>query len=70
VHEKAAKENGKRVLVERLWPKRISKKAARIDEWLREGAISDKLRKSSAYDPKKWRISSKKTRKSLRLRRI
>jgi uncharacterized protein YeaO (DUF488 family) len=36
VYEKAAKEDGTRVLVDRLWPRRISKKAARIDEWLKE----------------------------------
>ena len=54
VYEKSAKDDGTRVLVDRLWPRGISKKAAKIDEWLKEIAPSDKLRKWFGHDPSKW----------------
>lgn len=54
VYEKSAKDDGTRVLVDRLWPRGISKKAATIDQWLREVAPSDELRKWFGHDPSKW----------------
>ena len=42
------------MLVERLWPRGVSKDAARIDLWAREAAPSTKLRKWFAHDPVKW----------------
>ena len=65
VYEKAAKEDGTRVLVDRLWPRGISKKAAKIDQWLREIAPSDRLRKWFAHDPKKWQVFKQKYVKEL-----
>jgi len=65
VYEKAVKEDGTRVLVDRLWPRGISKKAARIDEWLKEVAPSDKLRKWFAHDPKRWQGFEQKYTKEL-----
>jgi uncharacterized protein YeaO (DUF488 family) len=41
-------------LVDRLWPRGISKDKACIDLWLREIAPSDRLRKWFSHDPKKW----------------
>ena len=49
-----AKEDGRRVLVDRLWPRGLSKEAARVDQWLRDLAPSDALRKWFAHDPAKW----------------
>ena len=43
-----------RVLVDRLWPRGLSKEKARIDLWLKEIAPSDDLRKWFAHDPCRW----------------
>lgn len=47
-------EDGVRILVDRIWPRGISKAAASIDEWRRDLAPSDELRKWYAHDPTKW----------------
>lgn len=54
VYDEPAAEDGKRILVDRLWPRGISKDAARIDEWLKEIAPSDELRKWFGHDPARW----------------
>jgi uncharacterized protein YeaO (DUF488 family) len=54
VYEKASPEDGKRILVERLWPRGLKKEEARIDEWLRDLAPSNELRKWFGHDPSKW----------------
>jgi uncharacterized protein YeaO (DUF488 family) len=54
VYEKSSLKNGKRILVERLWPRGLKKDEARIDEWLREVAPSTELRKWFGHDPAKW----------------
>jgi uncharacterized protein YeaO (DUF488 family) len=53
-YDKPAKADGYRVLVDRLWPRGISKSEARIDLWLKEIAPSRELRKWFAHDPHKW----------------
>ncbi len=53
-YEKATPEDGKRVLVERLWPRGLKKEDAKIDEWLKDLAPSTKLRKWYGHDPDKW----------------
>jgi uncharacterized protein YeaO (DUF488 family) len=53
-YEPATKADGTRVLVDRLWPRGVSKKAARIDHWLKEIAPSAELRKWFDHDPAKW----------------
>ena len=47
-------QDGFRVLVDRLWPRGLSKEAAKIDLWAKETAPSDRLRKWFSHDPKKW----------------
>jgi uncharacterized protein YeaO (DUF488 family) len=47
-------EDGFRVLVERLWPRGLSKAEAALDLWLKEVAPSPGLRKWFGHDPKKW----------------
>lgn len=54
VYEPVASEDGFRVLVERLWPRGISKERAALDLWLKEVAPSPKLRSWFGHDPAKW----------------
>jgi uncharacterized protein YeaO (DUF488 family) len=53
-YEPPAPEDGTRILVDRLWPRGISKKKAAIDEWMKEIAPSTKLRKWFGHDPARW----------------
>lgn len=55
VYEPAASEDGARFLVERLWPRGVSKTSLRLDGWLKDVAPSDALRRWFAHDRKKWR---------------
>jgi len=54
VYDAASPDDGYRVLVDRLWPRGISKEQARIDEWLRHVAPSDELRKWYHKNPSCW----------------
>lgn len=54
VYDKAGPEDGKRVLVERLWPRGIKKSAVHVDAWLKEVGPSTALRKWFGHDPEKW----------------
>ncbi len=54
VYEPASKEDGTRILVDRLWPRGLSKEAAQIDLWLKEAAPSTDLRKWFKHEPEKW----------------
>lgn len=53
-YEKATKDDGDRILVERLWPRGLSKQKAAIDLWLKEVAPSTELRRWYGHDPDKW----------------
>lgn len=54
IYNPPSKEDGFRILVDRLWPRGLSKEKAKIDLWLKEIAPSDHLRKWYGHDPKKW----------------
>lgn len=54
VYNPSAKDDGKRILIDRLWPRGLKKEDARIDEWIKEIAPSNELRKWFGHDPKKW----------------
>ncbi len=54
VYEAASEGDGYRVLVERLWPRGVSKAAARLDAWEKGAAPSDDLRRWYGHDPQKW----------------
>lgn len=54
-YEKPDKTDGTRILVDRLWPRGLTKRKASIDLWLKEIPPSTKLRKWFGYDSKKWR---------------
>lgn len=54
-YEKPEPADGTRILVDRLWPRGLTKEKAAIDLWLKEVAPSTELRKWFSHDPKKWR---------------
>lgn len=54
IYDSASPDDGVRILIDRLWPRGISKEEARIDFWLKEVAPSDELRKWFNHDPEKW----------------
>lgn len=54
VYEPYAPADGRRILVDRLWPRGLKKDTARIDLWLKDVAPSNELRKWFAHDPAKW----------------
>jgi len=65
-YEPAAKSDGMRVLVDRLWPRGVTKLAARIDHWVKEVAPSTELRQWFAHDPEKWAEFQKRYRAELK----
>lgn len=54
VYDEPDEDDGLRVLVDRLWPRGMSKKRAKVDLWLKDIAPSDELRKWFAHEPEKW----------------
>jgi uncharacterized protein YeaO (DUF488 family) len=53
-YDRATRTDGKRFLVERLWPRGIRKSDLPLDEWFKEVAPSTKLRKWFSHDPARW----------------
>ena len=53
-HEPADEADGYRVLVDRLWPRGLSKEAAALDEWVKEIAPSQTLRRWFNHEPARW----------------
>jgi uncharacterized protein YeaO (DUF488 family) len=54
VYDQVAKDDGLRILVDRLWPRGLSEERANVDLWLRDVAPSDSLRKWFAHETEKW----------------
>ena len=54
VYEPPAEEDGRRYLVERLWPRGLSREKAKLDDWLKNAAPSAELRQWYGHDPAKW----------------
>lgn len=65
-YQAASPEDGYRILVERLWPRGITKARARLDLWLKDIAPSQDLRKWYNHDPAKWAEFQKRYRVELR----
>ena len=65
-YEPPAETDGIRVLVDRLWPRGVTKSRARIDLWLKEVAPSTELRKWFGHDPDKWPEFQKRYRAELK----
>lgn len=53
-YEEARKADGVRVLVDRIWPRGVTKEAAKIDEWAKELAPTTELRKWFGHKPEFW----------------
>lgn len=66
IYEKADKADGFRVLVDRLWPRGISKEKAQLGLWLKDIAPSSELRKWFGHDPKKWQEFKKRYKGELK----
>ncbi|MCZ7391843.1 MAG: DUF488 domain-containing protein [Candidatus Methanoperedens sp.] len=54
VYDEPDRDDGFRILVDRLWPRGLSKDKVKVDLWLKDIAPRDTLRKWFAHDPKKW----------------
>ncbi len=66
IYEKPTKEDGYRILVDRLWPRGLTKEKADIDIWLKEIAPSTDLRKWFAHDRNKWKKFAGKYKRELK----
>jgi uncharacterized protein YeaO (DUF488 family) len=66
VYEPPSKKDGLRILVDRLWPRGLSKEKADVKIWLKEVAPSNELRKWFGHDPAKWKEFQSRYRKELR----
>jgi uncharacterized protein YeaO (DUF488 family) len=65
VYEPPERDDGTRVLVDRLWPRGLTKASAAIDEWLRDLAPSNELRRWYHTQPTQWEAFRKKYLKEL-----
>lgn len=54
IYDPTAENDGYRILVDRIWPRGVSKENAHLDEWIKEVAPTDPLRKWFDHDPKKF----------------
>lgn len=66
IYEAVADSDGYRILVDRLWPRGISKNEAHLDDWIKEAAPTDRLRKWFDHDPEKFDGFEKKYREELK----
>ena len=69
VYDPPSKDDGKRLLVDRLWPRGIKKEDAKIDEWLKDIAPSDELRRWFSHDPAKWQEFRRRYKEELKEKR-
>ena len=65
VYDEPSNEDGFRVLVDRLWPRGVSKDKAKLDEWLKEVGPSNELRKWFGHDPAKYDEFKRRYQKEL-----
>ncbi|HVA70475.1 MAG TPA: DUF488 family protein [Acidimicrobiales bacterium] len=66
VYEEANDDDGLRVLVDRIWPRGVTKAKAALDEWCKDVAPSTRLRKWYAHEPAKFREFSRRYRIELK----
>ena len=66
VYEKPDKKDGIRILVDRLWPRGLTKRRADIDLWLKDIAPSTELRKWFGHAPEKWKAFRKRYHQELK----
>ena len=68
-YDSVSKSDGRRILVERLWPRGLSKAKLRVDDWFKEVGPSTELRKWFDHDPEKWDIFRARYAKELNSRK-
>jgi uncharacterized protein YeaO (DUF488 family) len=66
VYEPPSREDGTRVLIDRLWPRGLTKEKAAIDQWMKDIAPSAELRKWFGHDPVRWPEFHRRYTKELR----
>jgi uncharacterized protein YeaO (DUF488 family) len=64
-YEPAGRQDGKRFLVDRVWPRGVKRDELQIDGWLEEAAPSTELRKWFAHDPTRWNEFQQRYRQEL-----
>ncbi len=64
IYDEPPRLGGQRILIDRVWPRGISKENARLDEWMKEITPSPSLRKWFNHDPEKFGNSGKPTKKN------
>ena len=67
-YEPPTRSDGRRILVDRLWPRGLSKERAAIDQWMKEVAPSAELRRWFGHDPERWPEFQRRYRQELRAR--
>lgn len=60
IYDDSLKNDGKRILIDGLWPRGLAKDKAAIDEWAKELAPTSELRKWFGHKPERWREFQKK----------
>lgn len=70
VYEAASPADGYRALVDRLWPRGLSKEKAALDDWLKDIAPSTELRSWFGHQPEKWTEFSRRYKAELKQNRV
>jgi uncharacterized protein YeaO (DUF488 family) len=65
IYDNISPDDGRRILVDRLWPRGINKEGAKIDDWVKEIAPSNELRKWFSHKPSKWEEFRRRYREEL-----
>ncbi len=65
IYDPASPDDGKRIYIDRLWPRGMKKEEVKMDEWLKEISPSDGLRKWFGHDPSKYGEFKRRYRKEL-----
>ncbi len=65
IYDPASSDDGRRIYIDRLWPRGLKKSDALFDEWLKEISPSNELRKWFGHDPAKWEEFKKRYKKEL-----
>lgn len=66
VYEPALPTDGERILIDRLWPRGLSKERAAVDDWMKDIAPSAELRRWFGHDPEKWPEFQRRYKRELR----
>ena|SRR5690349_13734309 len=64
-YEPPGPDDGPRILVDRLWPRGVTKAALKLDAWMRDVAPSDELRRWFGHDPARWTEFAERYRREL-----